>query len=117
MSELEGKLNSILSNPGMMQQIMSLAQSLNTSQSSESPKPPPAAPPDLVHGFDPALLAKLGSLMQHGAMDHQQQALLKALVPYLSRRKLQKLEQAMKAAKIAGMASELLGAKPNPFHS
>ena len=36
MSELDDKLNSILNNPQMMQQIMSLAQSMN----SQEPQPP-----------------------------------------------------------------------------
>ena len=40
MSELDEKLNSILSNPAMMQQIMSLAQALN-----QQPEPQQAPPP------------------------------------------------------------------------
>ena len=44
MSELDEKLNSILSNPAMMQQITSLAQALNQSeaqrQSTNSTAPP-----------------------------------------------------------------------------
>ena len=38
MSELDDKLNSILGNPQMMQQIMSLAQSMNKP---DAPVPPP----------------------------------------------------------------------------
>ena len=59
--------------------------------------------------FDPAILAKLGSLAGQGQMDGNQQALLTALHPYLSRRKVDKLERAMRAAKMARMASSFLG--------
>ena len=59
--------------------------------------------------FDPALLAKLGSLAGQGRIDKDQQALLTALHPYLSHRKVEKLERAMRAAKMARMASAFLG--------
>ena len=114
MSEIDDKLSAILSNPQMMQQIMSLAQSLNA-QSESAPESPPQEPSaEPAPGLSPSLLAKISSLMQHGTLDKDQQSLLKALGPYLSRQKLQKLERAMQAAKVAGVASELVG---NRFHS
>ena len=48
MSELDDKLNSILSNPAMMQQIMSLAQALNQSEAQQPPQQqPPAQQPQV----------------------------------------------------------------------
>lgn len=105
MSELDDKLNSILGNPQMMQQIMSLAQSMNKP---ESPAPPPPKPQDAP--FDPAMLTRLTGLMQRGSIDKNQKLLLQALAPYLSGAKIQKLERAMRAAKMAGIASDVMGA-------
>lgn len=110
MSEFDEKLNSILSNPQMMQQIMSLAQSMNSSAgkqvSNDSSPSPVSSQPSANIGINPSTLSKLSSIMQHGTIDQNQQSLLKALAPYLSRQKLQKLERAMHAAKMAGLASE-----------
>ena len=123
MSELDDKLNSILSNPQMMQQIMSLAQSMNGSDSAPSPPPsapppppPPKAPALFDAPIDPSLLSKIAGLMQRGSIDQDQMQLLKALRPYLSGQKLQKLERAMHAARMAGIASDVIGAQgQNPF--
>lgn len=124
MSELDDKLNSILSNPAMMQQIMSLAQSLNQSEASQKEQPPAAPPPprqsnEMQSGkpaINPNLLSKIASLMQRGSIDKNQESLLKALRPYLSNQKLQKLERAMHAAKMAGVASEMVNDRgQSPF--
>ena len=122
MSELDEKLNSILSNPAMMQQIMSLAQALNQSeaqrQSTNSTAPPQqsAEPAVKEAPFNPNLLNKIAGLMERGSIDKNQESLLKALGPYLSRQKLQKLERAMHAAKMAGVASEMVNIRgPSPF--
>ena len=112
MSEMEEKLGQILSNPQMMQQIMSLAQAMNASQpQKQEPTPPPQplqptvpAIPDI----DPNLLRSLSSMTRQGGIDQNQQALLKALSPYLSQSRVNKLERAMRAAKMAGLASAFL---------
>lgn len=103
MEQLEDKLGAILNNPQLMGQIMSMAQSLGQNPPEQEPSPPPHP------NFDPAILAKLGSLAGQGQVDGNQQALLTALHPYLSRRKVEKLERAMRAAKMARMASSFLG--------
>lgn len=112
MSELDDKLNSILSNPQMMQQIMTLAQSLNSNGASASPQ---VSSSQNNTSFSPSMLNKISSIMQRGTIDKEQQTLLSALSPYLSRQKLQKLERAMHAAKMAGIASELLVSNRNSF--
>lgn len=117
MEGMEEKLGAILENPQLMQQIMQLAQSVNApnpSQSREPPKkedPPPKASlpdPDGGIGLDPALLAKLAGIAGKSNIDSNQKALLRALTPYLSRDRVAKLEKAMRAAKIASMASAFL---------
>ena len=123
MSELDDKLNSILNNPQMMQQIMSLAQSMNGAEAAPPPPPsasPPSAPqqsPALFDApLDPSLLSKIAGLMQRSSINQDQAQLLKALRPYLSSQKLQKLERAMHAARMAEIASDVIGAQgQNPF--
>ena len=108
MDQMEDKINAVLNNPQLMQQIMSMAQSLGQN----SPPPQNSQEPASETGFpdfDPALLQKLSGLASQGHIDRDQQALLTALHPYLSHRKLSKLEKAMRAAKIARMASGFLG--------
>ena len=131
MSELDDKLNSILSNPAMMQQIMSLAQALNQSEAQQPPAQQPQAPQSQVQqpqipqdhfaptndrGINPNLLSKIATLMQRGSIDKNQEALLRALRPYLNNQKLEKLERAMHAAKMAGIASEMVNTRgQSPF--
>lgn len=112
MSEMEEKLGQILSNPQMMQQIMSLAQAMNASQLPKQEPPPPPKPPQptmpAIPDIDPNLLRSLSSMTRQGGIDQNQQALLKALSPYLSQSRVNKLERAMRAAKMAGLASAFL---------
>ena len=112
MGEMEEKLGQILSNPQMMQQIMSLAQAMNASQpQKQEPTPPPKPPQPTVPAIpdiDPNLLRSLSSMTRQGGIDQNQQALLKALSPYLSQSRVNKLERAMRAAKMAGLASAFL---------
>lgn len=107
MAEMEEKLQSVLNNPQLMQQIMSMAQSLGQSQNVKQEQEPqnPGIP-----DFDPALPQTLSGLAGQGTIDRDQQALLKALHPYLPRNRVQKLEKAMRAAKMARMASAFLNA-------
>ena len=107
MDELEEKLGSILSNPQMMQQIMQLAQSIGTSPENQPAKDPEPQMPALPN-IDIGMLQKLTGLAGQSGIDREQQALLKALGPYLSRDRVNKLEKAMRAAKMARMASVFL---------
>ena len=103
MEGMEEKLGAILGNPQMMQQIMSMANSLS-GQEAEPQKPPEPQLPD----FDPAMLQKIMGLAGQMGVDRQQKALLCALEPYLTHNRLQKLEKAMRAAKLANLASSAL---------
>lgn len=103
MDNMESKLGAILNNPQMMQQIMSIAQNFQTES---EPQPPPV---DTGPEIDFATIQKLSSLIGKTRIDSQQQTLLSALAPYLGEHRLRKLEKAMRAAKLAGMASVLFG--------
>ena len=101
MEGMEEKLGSILNNPQLMQQIMSMASSLSPPQ--EPATPAPAAPS--MADFDPAMLQKIMGIAGQMGADPHQKALLQALRPYLSDCRIQKLEKAMRAAKLANLAS------------
>ena len=106
MDNLEQQLGAVLGNPEMMEKIMAMAQALGTS----SPEPQEASPPPPpMPDIDIGLLKKLSGLAGQGSIDQDQQALLKALGPYLTSRRIHKLENAMRAAKMARIAATALG--------
>lgn len=109
MSELEEKLNQVLGNPQMMQQIMALAQSMGSSSSRQEPSPEPK--PEPAQGLpqmDLGMIQKVAGMASSTGVDANQKALLRALGPYISRDRVGKLEKAMRAAKMAAFASSLL---------
>lgn len=101
---MEEKLGAILNNPQMMQQIMNLAQSINQPEQ-QAPSKPQDSPP-----VDMNMLSRIGTIAKKANIDREQQSLLNALTPYLSREKIGKLERAMQAAKMAGIASSFMNA-------
>ncbi len=107
MDSMEDKIGSILQNPEMMQKIMAMAQSLNASPAPESPKEQHPASP--IPDIDLGMLQKISGLAKQGTIDNQQQNLLRALHPYLSSQRIQKLENAMRAARMAKIAASVLG--------
>lgn len=105
MSELEEKLNQVLSDPKMMQQILSLANSLGQSAPPPEPKKEPVQEGP---SMDLGLMKQVAAMAGSTGVDRNQQALLRALGPYVSRDRVRKLENAMRAAKMAAFASSLL---------
>jgi len=101
-NHLEEQLGAILSNPEMMQKIQAVAQSLGASA-------PPAQPEQKVPDIDLSVLQKVSALAGQTGIDQNQQSLLTALTPYLSRNRVAKLENAMRAAKMAKLAAGFLG--------
>ena len=106
MAELEEKLNSVLNNPQMMRQLMSMAQTLGNQP---SPKEEAPVNKDPMPEIDLGMMQKLSGIAGQSSIDKNQQTLLKALGPYLSRERIAKLEKAMRAAKMARLASSLIG--------
>ncbi len=133
MEGMEEKLGAILSNPDMMNTIMSMAKTLGQSQQPAEPSPqqkqeppqqkqePPQQKPSPPSSKGPPLgrnelemISRISALSRQTGLDRQEQALLKALHPYLSRDRLSKLEKAMHAAKMARFATFALEQSGNP---
>ena len=106
MDDFENKLGQILGNPDMMGKIMAMAQSFGAQ---EAPPEPPPQQDEAMPDIDFATIQKLTGLMGKAGVDNDQKALLSALSPYISGNRIHKLERAMRAAKLAGIATSFLG--------
>ena len=100
MAEFEEKLNSILSNPELMGQIMSMAGSLN-----QPPAPPPPPPPQAGLPFDPGAMAGMMQMLKATQLEPKQRNLIQALRGFVPDDRLVRLEKAMQASLIAKFAS------------
>jgi len=110
MSEMEERLNALLSNPQLMQQIASMAQAMGAGPENKPAEEKEPHPPSPAAGFDPKLLQAMAQAAGQSGVDSNQRTLLHALSPYLSPYRVQKLERAMQAARLAGAASAFLNA-------
>lgn len=131
MAEFDEKLNSILSNPDAMSQIMQLAQSLGGgapasqagAQTASPPQQPAWTPPSppptggggdllssLSGGLDPKLLSRLLPLIQElgGQRDSNARNLLYALRPYLRSDRQDKIERALQLARLFHLGKKFL---------
>ena len=137
MAEFDDKLNSLLSNPEAMAQIMQMAQSLSDGQAQQpvqqvpqappqQPSPPPPPPPvqqaaspggnplaalsGLTGGMDPAMLTKLLPLIQElgSQNDSNARQLLYALRPYLKPDRQEKIERALQLARLFHLGKKFL---------
>ena len=117
MDNMEEKMNAILNDPQMMGKILTMAQTLSRPEStpdeSKFPPDPGSAPKEgqefSMPEIDPSMLQKLSGFVGQNRIDSNQQSLLRALSPYLSRDRIHKLEKAMRAARLAKVASSLMG--------
>ena len=110
MSELEERLNAVLSNPGEMSRIAAMAQKLMGNLPPEGAAPPDAAEapgggglPGGLAGSLPGLLSRLAS----GQNGNGKQRLADALALYLSAERARRLSRALRiagAVRIAGAA-------------
>lgn len=121
MAEFDEKLNSILSNPDAMSQIMQLAQSLSGGESVPQPPPQPTPSPQpspptgdlfsaLGGSIDPKLMLKLLPLVQElgGGRDSNARNLLFALRPYLKEERQEKVERALQLARLYHVGKKFL---------
>lgn len=118
MAEFDEKLNSILSNPDAMSQIMQLAQTLSgdgQSPDASTPPPPPApSSPDpissLLGSADPSLILKFLPLIQElgSSQNNQARQLLYALRPYLKEERQDKVERALQLARMFHIGKKFL---------
>ncbi len=103
MAEFEEKLSSILSNPELMGQIMSMAGSLNQQQSAPPPPPPPTNFGSMP--FDPGAMAGMMQMLKATQLEPKQRQLIQALRGFVPEDRLVRLEKAMQASLIAKFAS------------
>lgn len=129
MEGMEEKIGAILSNPDMMKTIMTMAQSLGQNSPQQEPQQtPPQKQPQPQQKIQPQpksipsigkneleMISKISALSQQTGLDRQEQGLLKALSPYLSKDRLEKLEKAMHAAKMAKFATVAFNQSGGPI--
>lgn len=135
MSDFEDKLNAILSNPEAMAQVMGLAQSLSgsgafgggqekkeqepkvQSGNGENPLGGMGNIGDLFSQIDPKMIERLLPLvgeLSHGENDERLQ-LLYALRPFLKPERRDKVERAVKAAKLIRIGKKFLTSMGEPY--
>ena len=121
MSELQDKLNSLLSDPAGMAQVVQLAQQLSSTMEpsaaptpqSGAPTPPPSpnSPPStaLPGGIDLGTVSRFLPVLQALSSDqsHSMQ-LLNALRPYLKEEKQGKVERAARLARLITVGKRFL---------
>ena len=118
MDDMQNQMNAILNDPQMMQKIMAMAQSMNQSQAPQESAPLPQTGADQAFpDIDLSMMQKIMGFAGQSNVDSNQKTLLKALMPYLSRDRISKLERAMRAAKMANIASSFLGNSGSLFHA
>lgn len=102
---MEEKLQQLLNDPDSMAQIMSFAQALGGQREASSPPPklPSESPPD--DGFVRAML-QLVQQAQHS--DGKQEALLCALKPFLRPERRDKIDRALRIARLSQLAGSAL---------
>ena len=123
MSEWEDKLNTLLSDPNAMAQVMQMAQSLSqqmgasgsTASSSGDPTaaadvPPPQELSSLLGGVDPALIQRLLPLLSqiNRIESSETSAFLLALRPFLKPERRDKVERAAQLARLIHLAKLFL---------
>ena len=110
MDEFEEKLNSILSSPEAMGQIMALANSLSAppqgeQETGEQKAGSSGAAPDLsslFQGMDPAMLQKVMALWgEFNRGGDEKTELLRAMRPFLREERQAKLDKAMQITRIS----------------
>ena len=97
MSDIQDKINQILSNPEALKQVQSLGEQLGLSKP-EPPKPT-VAKPDFLNDDMLKTITKLTPFMQSFKGNDDTTNLLNALRPFLSFEKQQRLDQAEKMIK------------------
>lgn len=117
MDDFEEKLNSILSSPEAMEQIMSLASSIAgkpegegaapseaaaAPQPDSSPAPEGENPLNLLQNLDPVMVQRLmGLYREYTRGGDEKTALLQAMRPFLREERQQRLDKAVRIARFS----------------
>jgi len=103
MSELEDKINNILSSPEEMEKIMGLARSL--SGSADGPTPQHEAPIGEVSAADPRIMRMVTKLIgEYTKHENDKSDLLTAMKPYLREERRRSVDQAAELVRLTHMA-------------
>jgi hypothetical protein len=98
MSEIQDKINQILSNPEALRQVQSLGEQLGLSKP-EPPKPVMKPKSESMSDDMMKAITRFAPLMKSMGQEDETTRLLNALRPFLSAEKCQKLDQAEKMMK------------------
>ena len=112
MDEFEAKLSQILSDPASMAQIMGIAQQLMGQSPGAADSPassqtaPPLSPPSAGEAAAPPTLPPAVTAMLHQAEaeNGREAALFNALKPFLKPNRREKIDKAMRVARISHLA-------------
>lgn len=101
MSEIQDKINQILSNPEALRQVQSLGEQLGLANANpEPPKPKPKpVQPEILDDDILRTVTRLAPVMNSVKRDDDTTRLLNSLRPFLSREKQEKLDRAEKMIK------------------
>ena len=101
MENAENMILDVLNDPEKLSQVMDIAKNLGFSPPGEEP---PAAP----EAENLNMGAMLSMLQSMGSQEPQQEALIRALLPYLRPERQKKLQKAMRLAKLSNLAGVAL---------
>lgn len=111
MDGLEEQLQKIMNDPDSMAQILSLAQSFGLQPPEQASAAPPSAPSAAPTSPPPSLMpdegfakAIFGMMQQAQQSDGKQEALLRALKPFLRPERRGSIDRALQIAKISHLA-------------
>ncbi len=115
MDDLEQKIQSVLSDPEQMQQVLNMARALGVSiPESEEPKAreqetsPPEQNISPQVGVDTLSEPVSQLLQQAGKLEKRQENLLNALKPFLKPNRREKIDRAMQVARLSHLAGYAL---------
>lgn len=104
MDDIGDKINAILSDPNQFGKIAQMAKSIMGGEPDKGRDKAESAEDDGGFSLNPAMLSRLGGLMQKSGSKSSEMALLEAMKPYLSEKRRKKMDKAMKLAKLASFA-------------
>lgn len=113
MDELQQRIESVLNDPQQMKELLSLARSLGAELPEElqesAAQPETESPQEPMKGLGALMSQPLGALLQSaGKLEQKQEALLNALRPFLKPNRREKLDRAIRAARLSQLAGRAL---------
>lgn len=113
MDDLQQRIESVLNDPQQMKELLALARSLGAELPEELQEPAEQPETEIARehpkGLDTLMAQPLGALLQNaGKLEQKQEALLNALRPFLKPNRREKLDRAIRAARLSQLAGRAL---------